>query len=420
MKSTVLVVAVVDLLFVSALMPRADAQTNGAAISVTQYAVPTPSSNPYDITVGPDGALWFTEADTFTIGRATTSGAITEFPGLALPPLTITTGSDGDLWFALDNSQGANGLGRMTTAGELIEYTLPLAFPGPTGITSGPDGAIWFTAGGLNEIGRITTSGAITYYPIPSPPFSGPNGITNGPDGALWFTEGTNFSNQYEIERIATDGTFTVFDLPATSQAAGITTGPDGALWFTEFNVQKIGRITTSGVLTEYPLQTVKPNSLFITPGADGAVWFTEKSGHVGRITTSGVVTEYPTARGSGPTGIVAGPNGHSLWFTEAYSGNIATVPDCGLGLRLSYSNGTIDAGFALGTVLPATFNVSLTANGVTQAVLAKSVPAIVPPKTLTLPITEGVPASGTAEVKSSLSVTRGGYCQEYQTITIN
>jgi streptogramin lyase len=34
----------------------------------------------------------------------------------------------------------------------------------------------------------------------------------------------------------------------------GITTGPDGALWFTEQNASKIGRITTAGVITEFPL----------------------------------------------------------------------------------------------------------------------------------------------------------------------
>ncbi len=34
-----------------------------------------------------------------------------------------------------------------------------------------------------------------------------------------------------------------------------ITTGPDGALWFTEL-IDQIGRITTAGVITEFPIPT--------------------------------------------------------------------------------------------------------------------------------------------------------------------
>jgi virginiamycin B lyase len=39
-----------------------------------------------------------------------------------------------------------------------------------------------------NKIGRITAAGAVTEFTIPSDG-SGPHSITTGPDGALWFTE---------------------------------------------------------------------------------------------------------------------------------------------------------------------------------------------------------------------------------------
>src|SRR5438270_7258815 len=58
---------------------------------------------------------------------------------------------------------------------------------GPNGITTGPDGDLWFTEDLLSEIGRITPSGTITNFPIPSD-FTGNLGITTGPDGNLWFT----------------------------------------------------------------------------------------------------------------------------------------------------------------------------------------------------------------------------------------
>jgi streptogramin lyase len=42
----------------------------------------------------------------------------------------------------------------------------------------------------------------------------------------------------------------------AGSSPTSITVGPDGALWFTEQTGNKIGRITTAGVITEYPIPT--------------------------------------------------------------------------------------------------------------------------------------------------------------------
>src|SRR5271170_1273471 len=80
----------------------------------------------------------------------------------------------------------------------ITEYAVPTANSGPSGITVGPDGALWFTEGTGSKIGRVTTLGAITEYPITGNDF--PVGITAGPDGALWFT---NFGG---IGQITTTG----------------------------------------------------------------------------------------------------------------------------------------------------------------------------------------------------------------------
>ena len=59
----------------------------------------------------------------------------------------------------------------------------------PDFVTTGPDGALWFTNNGNSSIGRISTAGTVTNYTDPT--IRGPLGITAGPDGALWFTNGT-------------------------------------------------------------------------------------------------------------------------------------------------------------------------------------------------------------------------------------
>src|SRR5262249_22766499 len=84
------------------------------------------------------------------------------------------------------------------------------------GITTGPDGALWFTDPGGNRIGQITTSGQVRYFPAPSAQ-SYPGVITEGPDGALWFTEHV----RNEIGRITTSGQLREFPLPAAGSSPG-------------------------------------------------------------------------------------------------------------------------------------------------------------------------------------------------------
>src|SRR5262249_50433456 len=95
----------------------------------------------------------------------------------------------------------------------------------------------------------------------------------------------------------------------AVTGPLGITTGPDGALWFTEGIAGKIGRITTTGTVTEFAAPTAKGGE--ITTGPDGALWFTGVRGKIGRVTTTGAVTEFTIPLGeSSPGGITTGPEG--------------------------------------------------------------------------------------------------------------
>ena len=66
------------------------------------FPVPTATSQPYDITAGPDGNLWFTEYAGNKIGRITPAGVITEInvPAVDSAPYGITAGPDGNIWFA--------------------------------------------------------------------------------------------------------------------------------------------------------------------------------------------------------------------------------------------------------------------------------------------------------------------------------
>src|SRR5262245_12954032 len=56
-----------------------------------------------------------------------------------------------------------------------------------------------------------------------------------------------------------------------------IVTGPDGNMWFTMRNRASIGRITTEGVITEFPLPNPLSSAEEIITGPDGNLWFSEQ-----------------------------------------------------------------------------------------------------------------------------------------------
>jgi streptogramin lyase len=300
-----------------------------AAVKIDEFGTPTSDSGPVGITMGPDGNVWFTEYNALNIGQLTPSKVPVfnyEFPVAAGNPRVIVPGSDGNLWFVEPSS-----IGRITPAGILTEFPDP---NNPIDITPGPDGNLWFIegsvgCGGNGTVGRITTSGIITDFSFPTCPHE----ISAGPDGNLWLTAFDQ--NIYRMDSSGSiTGVFPVNSCQALCLGLGdITAGPDGNLWFLDQFADpssSIGKITTSGVITEYPSPNVNTTLDRIAPGpCGGGLWFTEEDfNQVGQITTSGVITEYPVpTEGSEPQGITLGPDGN-VWFTESSTSQLGRVDD--------------------------------------------------------------------------------------------
>jgi virginiamycin B lyase len=172
-------------------------------------------------------------------------------------------------------------------------------------------------------------------------------GIASGPDGALWFVDDVGNS----IGRITTAGAITEFPIPtATSGPVAITAGPDGALWFTEQGGNNIGRITTAGAITEFPIPTPTSFPNAIVAGPDGALWFTEQGGtNIGRITTSGGITEFPLPMGESIVqGIASGSDG-ALWFTDNSGDKIGRITTAGVITEFAAPANTYPYGIAAG-----------------------------------------------------------------------
>jgi virginiamycin B lyase len=185
-------------------------------------------------------------------------------------------------------------------------------------------------------------------YTIPTANGS-PSGIVSGADGAVWFGE----TNANKIGRITTAGVVTEFTLlpylsacssfPSNCGPYNLAFGSDGALWFTASH--EIGRLPATGPSALY---AVSGNPLGITAGSDGAVWFTEivssQVAYIGRITTSGVLTE--TQVPNLPGSIAAGSDG-ALWFMDTANGAIGRITTGGVVTQYSAPSiaGVTDSG---------------------------------------------------------------------------
>ena len=176
---------------------------------VTEFTSLFSSAQPWGITTGSDGNIWFSEAGNQRVGRITPQGTVTEFPATTMWVRDLCPGPDGEIWIAI---AGNGHLGHMSTTGVASQVT----YVNGQYCTTGPDGNMWYSVLSSNQIARIAS-----YSKFPSPYF-GSNSI------------------------------LTLFSTPTlASNPGGITAGSDGNLWFTETAVNQIARSTINGVITE-------------------------------------------------------------------------------------------------------------------------------------------------------------------------
>lgn len=285
-----------------------------------EYAAGT---TPVGITAGPDGNLWFTDfgaAGAYgQIGRITTSGAVTLFQipdgiaaSIAVAPWGITAGPDGNLWFAEANGTdpgNVNHIGRITRAGTFLSsFAVPTANSSPEGITVGSDGNIWFEEENAPNLGRVVLSGpdagTLQEFGIGlSNTAIHPTSLTSGSDGNLWFSVGS------KVMAMTPSGTIVAStDLPAgIGSGYEIATGPDGAMWLTGFeNSNTITRLPLGGAPTVFTIPTASSGAIGITGGPDGNMWFAEHDANkIGRLIS-------PAAQGSVPTVTRVSPSSSS------------------------------------------------------------------------------------------------------------
>lgn len=158
---------------------------------LTEFDLPREAGYSVRLALGADGNVWFTEPQAHRLGRITPTGQIQDFP---LPPgnepYDLTAGPDGAIWF-MESRPAGQAVARMTTAGILTEFALPpgegeepRGLYGSGSIAAGPDGRIWFVAE-KGFVGRIGPSGRLSRVAIPT---GTPEDLAVGPEGSVWYT----------------------------------------------------------------------------------------------------------------------------------------------------------------------------------------------------------------------------------------
>jgi hypothetical protein len=343
-------------------------------------------------------------ADRQQIGRINTAGAITEFavPIATSEPRKITSGPDGALWF----TQQTGAIGRINTAGAITEFPLTTSNASPADIVAAPDGTLWFGQVGEN-IGEITTAGAVTQTTLPQPSNTGTFGVAVGPDGALWFT-GVNGNTVGRIELSVQTSPVVAAVLPASRS---VEVGNTATAFATIINSGNSGAsLCTITAVTQLPAtflyQTTNPqtNALTGSPNTPVNIAAGASQSFVIAFTPSAAFSPTNTVLGFDCSNSAAAPSMAGINTLEL-SASATPVPDI-VALAASGDPGFVDIPGATGTGDFAVATVNLGAVAAITASANTGTASL--PVTLTLcetnPTNGACLASPTASVTTSIA----------------
>ncbi|MBI3859450.1 MAG: hypothetical protein HY296_04325 [Thaumarchaeota archaeon] len=234
----------------------------------------------------------------------------------------------------------------LTEFGAVREYALPGPMRWANGITTAPDGSVWFGEESVPGVGHLDRNGTLVEYPWPNPAaYSGdPGNYKTGIwgiviwEGKVWATDMER--NQLVgvdpltggVERVNLTG---MADSPYT-----LTASPGGDLWFTSLsNPGRIGRLNPGlglSVFTFRHLCGQEPLQLDFVNSTSGFFVALDP------LSPSGAGGLFRFDVSEGPTGMVANQVGgeFSLYDPDSVSvsGDVAWVVQHGPSNILSYS----------------------------------------------------------------------------------
>lgn len=234
-----------------------------------------PDAAPHGVIVGPDLAAWVTEGGQNAIARvdpATKAVKLfplpAEFPNANLN--TATFDRKGILWFT-----GQNGVyGRVDPATGKVEAWKAPKGVGPYGITTTPNGDVWYASLAGDHIAKIDTVSGDALVVQPPKPGVGPRRIWSDSKGLLW----VSFWTTGEVGRFdPLAKTWKVWPLPKSKQGCyAVFVDDKDKVWLTDWPANAIVRFDPVTEKFESFLSDRRNASVRQMLGRPGEMWGAE------------------------------------------------------------------------------------------------------------------------------------------------
>ncbi len=278
---------------------------------------------PHNITVTPEGIVWFVMFRANNVGRLDPrSGEFRSYP-VPTPgsvPHGIDWALDGSIWFT--EARG-NKVGRIDPkTGDLREFSAP----GGNSIIKDSQGNMYWTAFGTNQIGQINTKTfEITTHDLLTPE-SNPYGIVVDQKDQVWWC-------QMNVDKIGKldpkTGKITEYPTPKLSAPRRISVDSKGNIWFTEWKTNKVGKLDpATGEITEYTLPTPNSDPYELMVDAEDTVWVagfqSNTLAHLNPAT--GKFVEYPIPTPKSEIRKMWADPKQGVWFAGSHSDTIGHV----------------------------------------------------------------------------------------------
>ena len=210
-----------------------------SAAEVAYFDVPR-GAHPHDVAPAPDGTVWYTAQSQGALGILDPkTGKVTQIPlGPDAAPHGVIVGPDRAAWVT---EGGQNAIARVDPATKAVKlFPLPKNFPDANLNTATFDrkGILWFT--GQNGVyGRVDpATGKVDAWKAPKG--VGPYGITTTPNGDVWYASlaGDHIA---KIDTVSGDALMVPPPKPGVGPRR-IWSDSKGLLWVSFWNTGEVGR----------------------------------------------------------------------------------------------------------------------------------------------------------------------------------
>lgn len=221
------------------------------------------------------------------VARITPAGTVSTFAASLSNPNGSTFDADGNLYIA---EAGANRITKVTPAG--VPSVFLTGITNPTGLVFDPEGNLFIAQYQLSRISKLDTSGVLSVF-MSGGGLNGPVGLQMDDDGNLYIG---NFTDGRVLKRTPAGAVSVIADLPGW---LGFIALAGDAIYATGFQVHTIYRAPISGT----------GKTVFAGNGVAG-----QADGDVSVATFNG------------PNGIVASPDGDTLYVTDFNTRSVRVI----------------------------------------------------------------------------------------------